>query len=119
MHQYARNGSKAVYVCDFDDTYLATHARELNELYPGVDVHTRQFDASDENAVKGVVDDALQRYGRLDVFFANAGIVGQPKVFGAIEGEEFMDTMRVNVLRYVSVSRGVCRELVYKWRSRC
>lgn len=64
-------------------------------------MHTRQFDAADENAVKAVVDDALQRYGRLDVFFANAGIVGQNMFLGDIEGEDFMDTMRVNVLRYV------------------
>lgn len=90
-----------MYLCDFDDTYLATHARELNELYPGVEVHTRQFDAADESAIKAVVDDALQRYGQLDVFFANAGVVGQPKMLTAIEGDEFMDTMRVNVLGYV------------------
>jgi NAD(P)-dependent dehydrogenase (short-subunit alcohol dehydrogenase family) len=27
-----------------------------------------------------VVDDAIQRYGRLDVFFANAGTTGQASV---------------------------------------
>ena len=101
-HQYANNGAKAVYLCDFATTYLETHKREINTLYPAVEVHVRQFDAGDEAAVQSVVDDALKRYGRLDVFFANAGVVGTPKVFGEIGGAEFMSTLRTNVLGFVS-----------------
>ncbi|KAJ5638655.1 hypothetical protein N7528_001045, partial [Penicillium herquei] len=97
-HQYARNGAKAVYICDYNDSHLATHKREIESLYPGVDVHTRQFDAGDEKAVVAVVDDAVSKYGRLDIFFANAGIVGQPKIFTEIDGEGFMNTMRTNAL---------------------
>ncbi|KAE8375035.1 hypothetical protein BDV26DRAFT_295398 [Aspergillus bertholletiae] len=97
-HQFAHNGAKAVYICDYDSTHLATHKREMETLYPGVDVHTRQFDAADEAAVKSVVDDAIQRYGRLDIFFANAGIVGQPTIFTDISGEDFMKTLKTNTL---------------------
>lgn len=97
-HQYARHGATAVYLCDYATTHLPTHKRELEALYPGIDVHIREFHAGDEAAVKGVVDDAVAKYGRLDVFFANAGVVGQPKVFGEIEGEEFMETLRTNTL---------------------
>ncbi|KAJ5714581.1 uncharacterized protein N7483_011762 [Penicillium malachiteum] len=92
-HQYAQNGAKAVYICDYDDSHLATHKREIE-----VDVHTRQFDAGDEKAVVAVIDDAISKYGRLDIFFANAGIVGQPKIFTEIDGEGFMKTMRTNAL---------------------
>ena len=102
-HQYAHNGAKAVYLCDFATAHLETHKREINTLYPGVEVHVRQFDAGDEAAVKAVVDDAVQRYGRLDVFFANAGVVGTPKIFGEIGGAEFMSTLRTNVLGFVSL----------------
>ncbi|KAF7122653.1 hypothetical protein CNMCM5793_000763 [Aspergillus hiratsukae] len=97
-HQYAHNGAKAVYLCDFTDTHLATHKREIESLYPGVEVQIRKFDAAEEDAVKAVVDDAIARYGRLDVFFANAGIVGQPKVFTEITGDEFARTLRVNTI---------------------
>src|ERR1700712_231211 len=38
-HQFANNGAKAVYICDFADKYLETHKREMNTLYPSVDVH--------------------------------------------------------------------------------
>ncbi|KAJ5256790.1 hypothetical protein N7478_012894 [Penicillium angulare] len=95
-HQFANNGAKAVYICDYSDSHLPTHKREIESLYPGVDVHTRQFDAGDEKAVVSVIDDALAKYGRLDIFFANAGIVGQPKVFTDIDGDDFMKTMKTN-----------------------
>lgn len=98
-HQFAENGAKAIYICDFNDSNLGTHKRELASLYPKVDVHTRQFDASDDGAVKAVVDDAIKAYGRLDIFFANAGIVGQPKIFTDIEADEFLHTLKTNVVR--------------------
>lgn len=100
-HQFAQNGAKAVYICDFDPTYLATHQRELNSLYPSVDVHVRQFDAASEPAVEAIVDEAISSYGRLDVFFANAGIVGVPMRFGDVEGDDFLRTLQVNVLGFV------------------
>jgi len=61
----------------------------------------RQFDAADEAAVKAVVEDALQKYGRLDVMFANAGIASM-KVFYETTTEEFMKMMKTNVLRWVN-----------------
>ena len=79
----------------------------MESLYPGVDVHVRQFDAADEKAVIAVIDDALAKYGRLDIFFANAGIVGQPKVFTEIDGDDFMETMKVNALGCVALLAGL------------
>jgi len=97
-HQFAQNGAKAVYICDFSDKYLETHKREIESLYPGVDVHVRQFDAADAESVKAVVDHAITTYGRLDIFFANAGIIGQVKLFTDISAEEFLATLKTNVV---------------------
>ena len=64
-----------------------------------------QFDAADEEAVKKVVKEAVDTYGHLDAFFANAGVLGarnetgRLKMVGEIETGEFMDTFRVNTLR--------------------
>ena len=85
-------------MCDFSDQYLTVHQRELKNLYPNVEVHTRCFDAGDEAAVRAVVDEVMENYGRLDIMFANAGIVGTNKIFTEIESEQFMKTMRTNVL---------------------
>ncbi|KAL4957291.1 hypothetical protein BDW69DRAFT_37075 [Aspergillus filifer] len=97
-HQYAHNGCKAIYLLDFASTHLPTHAREITSLYPDVEVHTRGIDAADEKALKEVIDHAIHRYGRLDIFFANAGISGSHVPFDQIEAEAFLETMRVNTL---------------------
>lgn len=97
VHHFANNGARAVFVCDFNDDHLATHKRELESLYPGVDIHTRKFDAANEEAVKRICEEALEKYGRLDVFFANAGI-GSAKLFTECTGDDFMNMMRVNTL---------------------
>lgn len=80
----------------------------MASLYPAVDVHTRKFDAADEASVKAVVDDAIKAYGRLDIFFANAGVVGQTKLFTDISAEEILATLRTNVVRFVSFGYAVC-----------
>ncbi|PNS14717.1 3-oxoacyl [Sphaceloma murrayae] len=99
-HQFAQNGALAVYICDFTTTHLETHKRELNALYPSVKIHTVQLDAGKESDVAGVVDDALSRYGRLDIFFANAGIaIPSGRIYESeASATDFMEVMRVNAL---------------------
>ncbi|MCJ1447092.1 MAG: hypothetical protein MMC23_007601 [Stictis urceolatum] len=96
-HQFAANGARAIFICDFNDTHLDTHKREIKSLYPDVEVHPRQFDAADERSIEGVVGEALRLYGRLDVFFANAAIVGQNVLFNEIGVEDFEKTFKTNV----------------------
>lgn len=96
-HQFARNGARAIYLCDFASSHLEVHKRELNNLYPSIEIHTRQFDAADEEAVKSVCADAIEKYNRLDIFFANAG-VASAKLFWEQDADGFMDMLRVNTL---------------------
>jgi NAD(P)-dependent dehydrogenase (short-subunit alcohol dehydrogenase family) len=63
-----------------------------------VKVHPRKFDAADEKCVKEVVDHAIETYGRLDIFFANAGVVGNNKLFTDIGEKDFLATLRTNVV---------------------
>lgn len=84
----------------------------MQSLFPGVEVHARRFDAADEAAVRGVVDEALERYGRLDVMFANAGVVGTNRPFGEIGAEEFMRTLRTNVLGVFVCVREAARAMM-------
>ena len=98
-HQFAQNGARAIFLCDIDDSFLAVHEREIRSSYPNVDVLIRQFDVADEAAMKSLTDEALERYGRLDIMFANAGTNGTQKSFTNIERDAFMKTMTTNVLR--------------------
>ncbi|KAG8527713.1 uncharacterized protein KY384_007867 [Bacidia gigantensis] len=112
-HQFVLAGARAIYICDFNAPQnLSSLQAELESLpsfltipsSPNAsktrrpEIHTRLFDAADEAAVKAVVNDAIERYGRLDVFFANAGIVGTHKLFTSISSSEFLSTLRTNVL---------------------
>ena len=45
---------------------MSEHEAEIKSLYPGVDVYARRFDAADEEGVKGVINEAVKRYGHLD-----------------------------------------------------
>ncbi|KPM35369.1 hypothetical protein AK830_g11207 [Neonectria ditissima] len=97
-HQFAESGARALYLCDYDGSHLDAHKEELAAAFPNVEVHTRRFDAADEPSVKAVVDDALARYGRLDVFFANAGVVGKSVLFSEFSNDEFMSILKTNTL---------------------
>ena len=70
----------------------------MNELYPDVEVITKKLDVGEESQVKAVVEDAMQKYGRLDIMFANAGVPGVPSTFDNVSADQFMATMRVNAL---------------------
>ena len=74
------------------------HKREMNQLYPGVDIHPVKMDVGEESQVRAVVDQAIEKYGRLDVMFANAGITGVPNTFEHVTANNFMATMRVDAL---------------------
>jgi len=96
--QYARNNLKALFICDISNTNLPALESELNSLAPNVKIHARTFDAADEASVAAVVQEALDKYARLDIFFANAGALGAVKLLGDITAEEFMETLRINTL---------------------
>ncbi|PWW77793.1 NAD(P)-binding protein [Tuber magnatum] len=96
--QYARNNLKALFICDFTNTNLPALESELHTLAPNVITHARTFDAADEASVAVVVQEALDKYARLDIFFANAGVLGGMKLVGDITVEEFVETLRINTL---------------------
>lgn len=97
-HQYAANGARAVYICDYATDHLETHKREMAELYPECEVHAVKMDVGNEEQVKSVVDQAIQRYGRLDIMFANAGVTGVPNTYEHVSADAFMNTLRVNTV---------------------
>ncbi len=55
---------------DIDGPGLERRAQEL----PGIEIH--HADCADEAAVRGYVDAAVAKFGRIDGFFNNAGVEG-------------------------------------------
>lgn len=45
-HQFAVNGARAIYICDFNDRHLARHERDQNHSYPETAVKRRPVTSS-------------------------------------------------------------------------
>ncbi len=69
---FAENGARVV-MGDVDDAALEEATRALREQ--GHDVVGVHCDVSDEGQVAALVDTAVERFGRLDMAFNNAGIM--------------------------------------------
>jgi NAD(P)-dependent dehydrogenase (short-subunit alcohol dehydrogenase family) len=91
---FARNGAKLV-LLDQDAEDLAKVAEEIRR--EGAEVVTFQTDVSDAGQVQRACDGAVERFGRLDVAFANAGINGVWAPIEELTPEEFDKTIAVNL----------------------
>ncbi|KAI0779637.1 NAD-P-binding protein [Fomes fomentarius] len=103
---YAHEGARHLYLSDYDPTNLPDLRATIEKAYPDVKVTTQQADAADEDAVSRICKQALQDEGRLDVFFANAGIATATPLWD-ITSKQFMEVMRVNALScFLAVKHG-------------
>jgi len=94
---FAHEGARHLYLLDFAGDNLPNLKSTIEEQYPDVKATIIQADAADDIAISGVCQQALGEEGRLDIFFANAGIVTMRNL-ERTSGETFTNTMRVNAL---------------------
>ncbi len=55
-------------------------------------------DVATDHEVEAFVAEALQRFGRLDILVANAGVGGWPSPLAGLDPLQFMETVRINLL---------------------
>lgn len=89
----AREGARLLLV-DLNAAGLAERERELKAT--GAEVASRPADVGNSDEVKGFIDAAVARYGRLDGLFNNAGIEGHIAPTWEYDIEEFDRVTRVN-----------------------
>jgi len=65
------------------------------DVSDGADV---QADAGSDADVKRLIDDAVAQHGRLDVFFANAGISGGLASISEQTAEDWAEILRINLI---------------------
>jgi NAD(P)-dependent dehydrogenase (short-subunit alcohol dehydrogenase family) len=103
---FAREGAKALYLSDLPRQEAGLKALEklIGEKYPDVKVTLVPGDAADEASVKGICDRAIKEHGQLDVFFANAAMIGQSSYVSMenLAAADFDKMMHVNVVSCVS-----------------
>ena len=89
---FAREGSRVV-CADLDETTGEETTRLAREA--GSETLFVRADAADEQSVRALVEQAVSRFGRLDVFYANAGIVPGGTVLEC-EVSDWDRTMAIN-----------------------
>jgi len=103
---YAREGAKHLYLLDFTGDNLPNLASTIAGKYNDVKVTTIQGDAADDATIKSLCERAIREEGRLDVFFANAG-VASGKTIQDTSVEEWDKIMRINALStFLAVKHG-------------
>ncbi|MBX7266207.1 SDR family oxidoreductase [Micromonospora sp. Llam7] len=98
--RFAAEGAAALVLADLDGAAAAAVAAAVGPPATGVAV-----DVADEEQVRALVADTQRRYGRIDVFCANAGVA----TGGGVETDNasWERAWQVNVLAHVYAARAV------------
>ncbi|KAI0051812.1 sex determination protein tasselseed-2 [Auriscalpium vulgare] len=94
---FANEGAHHLYLLDFSDANLPNLKDTIAQTYPDVKTTVIQADAADEASISSVCEQALKEEGRLDVFFANAGIASGGTLHET-SSDMVSEILRVNVL---------------------
>jgi len=94
--QLAKEGAKLVLV-DYNEEALKEVNNRFNNEYSDVEVLTVTADVSKEDQVKNYVDQTVEKFGRIDGFFNNAGIEGKQNSTEDYGSDEFDKVVGVNL----------------------
>ena len=75
--------------------------REHGATVVGADIGEgadEQADAGDETTVRGLVEQVIRQHGRLDIFFANAGVSGGMATLSEQTEEDWAAILRINLI---------------------
>ncbi|CEP06897.1 hypothetical protein [Parasitella parasitica] len=91
VYAFAKKNARAIYATDIYDEHLASLAEDIYKS-TGVECIPKRMDASSDDDIQDVIAEAITKFGRLDVFFANAGIAG-PHPMKTETKDEFLKMM--------------------------
>jgi len=91
---FAREGAKLIIV-DRSESVMETE-KLVSES--GGTIAAVMADAGSEDDVKGFIDRAVSKYGRLDAIWANAGVSGGLVPLGEQTVEHWQEILRINLI---------------------
>jgi NAD(P)-dependent dehydrogenase (short-subunit alcohol dehydrogenase family) len=106
--RFAREGATVV-AADVDGAAVATLAKEIAE--DGGTAVGLRVDVTDGDSVTAMAAEAVRRFGRLDVLYANAGIDGSGRVHDTSESD-WLRVMDVNLTGVWRSMRAVLPEMI-------
>lgn len=94
--QLAEEGAKLVLV-DLNEKGLKETEEKVLAIAPQAEVLLITANVANENEVKGYVDATVEKFGRIDGFFNNAGIEGKQNLTEDFGVDEFHKVISVNL----------------------
>ena len=106
---FAKNGAHIILASRSADKLAA--AREVVEAL-GQEALAVPTDLRDEGAVRHLIEQTLERFGRIDVLVNNSGIAGPTKPLWDVDAHEWDDTFAVNVRGAFLCARAVLPAMI-------
>ena len=108
--KYVLSGASLI-LCARSEELLETAAAELRALTaPAQTVHAVPADISKGGDVERVVQTALDRFGRIDILINNAGVYGPKGALDAIDWQDWVRAIEINLFGSVLMCRAVLAE---------
>lgn len=107
---FARAGARGVAVADLDEAGAAQVAAEAAAAMPQCNVFAQRVDVADAAAVQGLVDRATQRFGQVDVFCSNAGIILRKGLEAT--ADEWQRIWEINVMAHIHAAQAALPQML-------
>ena len=100
--RFAAEGAAAVVVADINQEGVESVTKQLDSKTEALAV---ECDVTSEDAIKNLVSESLDRFGRIDLFCSNAGIFTAGGE--GVSNENWTNIWNVNVMSHVFAARAV------------
>lgn len=107
---FAQAGARGVAVADIDHAGAAQVAAEAAAAAPDCQIFAQRVDVADAAAVQGLVDTATERFGQVDIFCSNAGIILR-KGLDATDAE-WQRIWEINVMAHIHAAKAVLPQML-------
>ncbi len=105
---FLREGARVV-VADFDGSAGEALEKEIREL--GGEGYFYQVDVTDRNQTQAMVDNVMERFGRVDILINNAGIT-RDGILTKLNQEEWNQVIAVNLTGVFNCTQAVVQVMV-------
>jgi NAD(P)-dependent dehydrogenase (short-subunit alcohol dehydrogenase family) len=107
---FARAGARGVAIADLNAAGAAMVAAEVQAAAPDCQVFGQAVDVADASAVQALTDEATRRFGQVDVFCSNAGIILRKGLDAS--AEEWQRIWDINVMAHIHAAKAVLPQML-------
>ena len=107
---FAQAGARGVAVADLNAAGAAKVAAEVQEAVPSCQVFAQAVDVADAAAVQALADEATRRFGQVDIFCSNAGIILRKGLDAS--ADEWQRIWEINVMAHIHAARAVLPQML-------